>query len=81
MLCRSLVIEVARDKSFIVSTMPKGRPLDKLEVVGNAPNRRGASITFRADPEIFGANSRFSPNKLYRMARSEAFLFKGIHIL
>ncbi len=80
-LSESLVIEVARDKKLYRQHYAKGRPLDKLEVVGNAPNRRGTSITFRADPEIFGANSRFSPNKLYRMARSNAFLFKGIHIL
>ena len=80
-LSESLVIEVARDKKLYRQHYAKGRPLDKLEVVGNAPNRRGTSITFRADPEIFGANSRFSPNKLYRMARSKAFLFKGIHIL
>ncbi len=80
-LSESLVIEVARDKKLYRQHYAKGRPLDKLEVVGNAPNRRGTSITFRADPEIFGANSHFSPNKLYRMARSKAFLFKGIHIL
>ena len=80
-LSESLVIEVARDKKLYRQHYAKGRPLDKLELVGNAPNRRGTSITFRPDPEIFGANCCFSPNKLYRMARSKAFLFKGIHIL
>lgn len=80
-LSESLVVEVARDKKLYRQHYAKGRPLDKLEMVGNAPNRRGTSITFLPDPEIFGANCRFSPNKLYRMARSKAFLFKGIHIL
>ncbi len=80
-LSESLTIEVARDRKLYSQHYAKGRPLDKLEMVGNAPNRRGTSITFRPDPEIFGANSCFSPNKLYRMARSKAFLFKGIHIL
>ena len=51
-----------------------------LELVGNAPNRRGTSITFKPDPEIFGATSALQPNRIYRMARSKAFLFKGIHI-
>ena len=80
-LSESLTIEVARDRKLYRQHYAKGRPLDKLEMVGNAPNRRGTSITFRPDPEIFGANFCFSPNKLYRMARSKAFLFKGIHIL
>ena len=80
-LSESLTIEVARARKLYRQHYAKGRPLDKLEMVGNAPNRRGTSITFRPDPEIFGANCCFSPNKLYRMARSKAFLFKGIHIL
>ena len=80
-LSESLTIEVARDRKLYRQHYAKGRPLDKLEMVGNAPNRRGTRITFRPDPEIFGANCCFSPNKLYRMARSKAFLFKGIHIL
>ena len=80
-LSESLTSEVARDRKLYRQHFAKGRPLDKLEMVGNAPNRRGTSITFRPDPEIFGANCCFSPNKLYRMARSKAFLFKGIHIL
>ena len=80
-LSESLTIEVARDRKLYRQHYAKGRPLDKLEMAGNAPNRRGTSITFRPDPEIFGANCCFSPNKLYRMARSKAFLFKGIHIL
>ena len=80
-LSESLTIEVARDRKLYRQHYAKGRPLDRLEIVGNAPNRRGTSITFRPDPEIFGANCCFSPNRLYRMARSKAFLFKGIHIL
>ena len=80
-LSESLTIEVARDRKLYRQHYAKGRPLDRLEIVGNAPNRRGTGITFRPDPEIFGANCCFSPNRLYRMARSKAFLFKGIHIL
>ena len=80
-LSESLTIEVARDRKLYRQHYANGRPLDTLEMVGNAPNRRGTSSTFRPDPEIFGANCCFSPNKLYRMARSKDFLFKGIHIL
>ena len=80
-LSETMTIEVARDKKLYRQHYAKGKPLDKLELVGPISNRRGTSITFRPDPEIFGTNCCFVPNKLYRMARSKAFLFKGIHIL
>ncbi len=74
-LSESMTIEVARDKKLYRQHYSKGKPLDKLEFVGPVSNRRGTSITFRPDPEIFGTNCCFVPNKLYRMARSKAFLF------
>ena len=55
-LSESLTIEVARDRKLYRQHYDKERPLDKLEMVGNAPTRRGTSITFRPHPEIFGAN-------------------------
>lgn len=79
-LSSSLVVEIARDKKLYRQTYAKGKPTSALELVGNAPNRRGTSITFLPDPEIFGSNSQLNPNRVYRMARSKAFLFKGIFI-
>ena len=80
-LSESLVVEIARDKKLYRQEYSKGKPLGPLSLIGNAPNRRGTSITFKPDPEIFGASSNLNPNKVYRMARSKAFLFKGIRIL
>ena len=80
-LSESLVVEIARDKKLYRQEYSKGKPLTALNLIGNAPNRRGTSITFKPDPEIFGASSNLNPNKVYRMARSKAFLFKGIRIL
>ena len=80
-LSESMTVEVAREKKLYRQHYSKGKPLDKLEFVGAVANRRGTSITFRPDPEIFGSNCCFVPHKLYRMARSKAFLFKGIHII
>lgn len=79
-LSSSLVVEIARDKKLYRQTYAKGKPLTPMELIGNAPNRRGTSITFQPDFEIFGPNSQLSPNRVYRMARSKAFLFKGIYI-
>ncbi|MDR1025878.1 MAG: DNA topoisomerase IV subunit B [Lactobacillus sp.] len=79
-LSESLVIEIIRDKKLYRQEYSKGKPITKLETSPKAARGHGTSITFKADPEIFGA-SVFSPNKLYRMARSKAFLFKGVKIL
>jgi len=79
-LSEKLVVEIARDKKLYRQEYSRGYPMGPLELIGNAPNRRGTSITFKPDPEIFGVNSNLLPNKVYRMARSKAFLFKGIRI-
>ena len=79
-LSEKLVVEIARDKKLYRQEYSKGYPMGPLELIGNAPNRRGTSVTFKPDSEIFGVNSNLQPNRIFRMARSKAFLFKGIHI-
>lgn len=79
-LSEKLIVEVARDKKLYRQEYSKGKPLTKLEFIGNCPNRRGTSITFKPDAEIFEGNNTFIVNRIYRMARSKAFLFKGIKI-
>ena len=55
------------------------RPTTKLKSAGPAPNRRGTTVTFHPDPQIFGKQA-FVPERLYRMARSKAYLFRGVEI-
>ena len=74
-----MTIEVARDKTLYVQDYSKGIPKGKLRNEG-AVRRRGTSIIFHADPEIFGPKSSFRPNTLYKMARSKAYLYKGVEI-
>ena len=42
--------------------------------IGAAPNRRGTSVTFHPDAEIFGS-LKLKPARLFAMARSKAYLF------
>jgi topoisomerase IV subunit B len=74
-----LIVEVAREKTLYVQTYSKGGPKGPLEKRGTV-NRRGTTIRFHADPEIFGEAARFEPHRLYRMARSKAYLFRGVEI-
>lgn len=79
-LSETLIVEIARDKKLYRQVYHKGKPETALELIGNAPNRRGTTVTFKPDAEIFDGSSTLYPNRVYRMARSKAFLFKGIHI-
>jgi topoisomerase-4 subunit B len=54
--------------------------VSKLVEAGKAPNRRGTRVRFRPDPQIFGADVQFKPARLFRMARSKAYLFGGVEI-
>lgn len=73
-------VEVARNRQLHVQTYRQGQPTGPLRQAGAAPNRRGTTITFAADPEIFGAQTQFRPELLHRMARSKAYLFRGVEI-
>lgn len=75
-----LTVEVARDKELWRQEYSRGVPQTKLEKVGAAPNRRGTSIQFHPDPEIFEAGTALRPGKLYKLVRSKAYLFRGVEI-
>src|SRR5689334_3261240 len=74
------IVEVARDRALYRQTFSRGVATSKLEQVGAAPNRRGTTTSFIPDPEIFGADAAFSPERLYKLARSKAYLFAGVEI-
>ncbi len=73
-------VEVARNKELYAQEFSRGLPQGGLTRVGAAPNRRGTSVSFVPDPEIFGAEARFKPARLFRLVRSKAYLFAGVEI-
>jgi topoisomerase-4 subunit B len=79
-LSDSLFVEVARERKLWTQSYVRGVPKGPLKDAGAAPNRRGTTITFHPDPQIFGDKAHFSPAQLYRMARSKAYLFRGVEI-
>jgi topoisomerase-4 subunit B len=74
------VVEVARDKLLYRQSFARGLATSPLETVGAAPNRRGTTVAFTPDPDIFGADAGFDPARLYKLARSKAYLFAGVEI-
>src|ERR1700749_3739222 len=79
-LSSRLEVEVARSQKLYRMTFERGHPRGKLEDLGKINNRRGTKIRFKPDTEIFGATASFKPQRLFKMARSKAYLFGGVEI-
>jgi topoisomerase-4 subunit B len=74
-----LEVEVARERQNHVMRFERGKPAGKLKNTGSV-NRRGTIVRFKPDAQIFGSEAHFSPAMLYRMAKSKAYLFRGVEI-
>ena len=73
-------IEVARNKELFAQEFSRGLATGPLQRLGGTPNRRGTSVTFVPDLEIFGEDAKFKPARLFKLVRSKAYLFAGVEI-
>ena len=79
-LSESLTIEIAKNKILWKQEYLRGKPLGPVIKIGKISNRRGTKITFKPDQEIFGSNLSFNQQLLSEMAKSKAYLCKGVEI-
>lgn len=79
-LSDDLVTEVARDQILYRQRFSRGKAIGGMEEVGKVHNRRGTAHRFHPDPDIFGPRIGFVPDRIFRMARSKAYLFGGVEI-
>jgi topoisomerase-4 subunit B len=79
-LAETLEVEVARGQQLYRQIFSRGVPKTKLETVGRVLNRRGTKVRFKPDHQIFGKEAHFQPRRLFKMARSKAYLFGGVEI-
>ncbi|WP_159951165.1 DNA topoisomerase IV subunit B [Rhizobium sp. 18065] len=75
-----LEVEVARNRKLYRQRFSRGVPIGGLEELGEVHNRRGTRVRFHPDPQIFGDHAKFDPGRIFRMARSKAYLFGGVEI-
>ena len=75
-----LHVEVAKNRELFTMDFSRGIPQGKLQNMGATQNRRGTSVSFHPDPNIFGTSAKFKPKRLYDMAKSKAYLFSGVEI-
>jgi topoisomerase-4 subunit B len=79
-LSDDLIVEIARDRRLHRQQYVRGKAKAKLKDCGEVKNRRGTTVRFHPDPQIFGDKTEFRPATLYRMVRSKAYLFRGVEI-
>jgi topoisomerase-4 subunit B len=79
-LSEKLEVEVARGQQLYKMTFQRGKPKGALEKLGRAPNKRGTTIRFKPDLQIFGEDAKWDPARLFRMTRAKAYLFGGVEI-
>jgi topoisomerase-4 subunit B len=78
-LSERMEVEVARDRTLFTQVYSRGKAITQLKDAGAVQNRRGTTIRFKPDPEIF-AKHMFRPERLYRFCRSKAYLYRGVEI-
>ena len=78
-LSETLDVTVWRDGFEWRQVFSRGKPLGPIERLG-ASRKRGTAVRFVPDELIFGEGAAFKPARLYRMARSKAYLFRGVEI-
>ena len=74
-----LEVEVARNQTLYRQSFSRGHSQGALEMVGRVQNRRGTRVRFHPDAQIFGS-LKFDARRLFKMARSKAYLFGGVEI-
>ncbi|MBV0912544.1 DNA topoisomerase IV subunit B [Anianabacter salinae] len=74
-----LRVEVARNRELFAQEFVRGIPQGPVMALGATNNRRGTTVTFHPDEQIFGA-LRFKPGRMMKMVRSKAYLFSGVEI-
>ena len=78
-LSETLEVRVWRDGFEWVQTFSRGIPTSALQQLGPS-KKKGTAVRFVPDEQIFGEGAIFKPARLYRMARSKAYLFRGVEI-
>jgi topoisomerase-4 subunit B len=75
-----LEVKVYQQGKLFKQTYSKGNKLSNLESEEVAKKLKGTSINFHPDPEIFGAGVHLAPRRVYELAKSKAYLYKGVTI-
>lgn len=78
-LSKHIKVEVCRDGVSYFQEYSRGKTLTKLEK-GEKCDRRGTTVTFEPDPQIF-KRIEWNPKLILRYLRQQAYLTQGVKII
>lgn len=78
-LSSEMIVTICRDGYEWRQTFSRGKPTSPM-TRGAETRAHGTKIRFTIDDDIFGAAAVFKPVKIFRMARSKAFLSRGVKV-
>lgn len=78
-LSEELTVEVTKKGVAHAQNYSRGKPVSELEIVSKSRSGSGTKVSFKPDFEIFG-NLKFNPEKIFKLARSKAYLNKAVRI-
>jgi DNA gyrase subunit B len=79
-LSEHLEVRVCRDGVEHAQSYSRGKPKGKLKEVGPT-RKRGTTISFRPDPEIFGDEERFDVELVRERLEARSYLHRGLEIV
>lgn len=80
-LSEAMRADVFRDNEHWRQSYVRGKPKTKVQKVGETRGRRGTSIYFRPDTEIFGDKLCFDPAVVRERLEAKAYLHKGLRFI
>lgn len=80
-LSEEMTAHVYRDNQHYRQSYRRGVATGKLKKVGATRGKRGTTIHFRPDPEIFGAKAAFDPQVVRERLEAKSYLHKGLKVI
>lgn len=78
-LSSEMRVQVARGKELYEQVYSRGHAQGKLKKLGPT-KEQGTTVSFIPDTQIFGDKMNFSATTIYKLARSKAYLYRGVEI-
>lgn len=78
-LSEKLAATVRREGTEWTQSFTRGVPDGKLRAVGTT-KRRGTTIHFRPDPQIFGKNASFDVERIKERLEAKSYLHRGLEV-
>ena len=79
-LSNNLTVEVFRNGASYTQKYSRGLPQTKLEKAPALKKLKGTKITFSPDYDIFEKSISLKPKRIYDLAKSKAYLYKGVEM-